>query len=129
MKKITILLLTGVLCLWMAYPAVAAVVLYLLKAKVGQSEAHLCRTGIKQQIEDKHIESQLGRKAIIRQMDIDREWSDTNHQLNKKELRLIRKGLAYSVAKQWGKEEKIKEWTGKDASMIVEAIVDDLNGD
>ena len=85
--------------------------LYVLKNKVGKGEAEICRNTIGQRIDDhKEIEKE--------------RHDDVKH-----ELRLVRKASAINIAKSFDKMHKIPELAKGDASMIVDALVDELNGD
>ena len=121
----------GVIAGLTAGGTMAGLVLYLLKSKVSKGEAVLCRQGLTKLIELSHAYMTENRRMTQKHYEDNRQLIEKHNGENKKSQKTIRKGLAYVIAKQWGKESKIPELSGedKDASMIIEAITEDLNGD
>ena len=85
-------------------------------------------------------ESKLCRESIKQVMANDRKRSDENHFENKEmmmkngeHIRVIRESIGYIIAKQAGKPakaiKKMPEYKGMDESMVVEGLLDRLNGD
>ncbi|MFH1616922.1 MAG: hypothetical protein ABIG61_17790 [Planctomycetota bacterium] len=126
-----------------------AMLMYLLKNKVGQEAINLCKAEREKATVLYHNEATSERKDIRRQLERDREISDRNHKENRqviiensqtiekhyrenrKNQKLMRKGISYIFAKQFDKMDKLKELEGLkgDASMMVEGLIEDLNGD
>ena len=75
------------------------------------------------------LKNTVGIKFCDTRHNLEAQQTVHNQKINHEEHRKIRKGLAFLIAKVYGKEHKIPELAGKDASMIVEAITEDLNGD
>ena len=69
---------------------------------------------------------------ILKNMTTTRFCDERHTALSKevaKDLRRIRKGIAFIFAKTFNKEHKIPELNKGDASMIVETLAGELNGD
>lgn len=99
-----------------------ALIIHLLKDKVSQSEATIYRTAIHEKI-DAGLELATNRhkenKAMMKE--------------NSKHIRVIRESIGYVIAKQAGKPRKaIKKMHGyndMNESMVVESLLEKLNGD